>query len=134
MPLENINNAYFSEACPIQPGQAAAGYLERLLLSAGAFSDVFNFTTLGMTSFTAYQSWWNEMLDTAFDRFGSSFDVHFDGNALDGNSVQAIVEAIGDWAHGNPSTGTLYIGGGTNAGSPVDFTHLTDWGWTCNHN
>lgn len=135
MPLEIINNAYFSEACPIQPAQAASDYLERLLLSLGAFSDVFNFTSLTMTSFVSYPGWWEEMLNTAFDRFGSTFTVNFDDNALEVNSVNGIIDAIESWTHSHPSTGTLQIGGGTNAvPNPVNVATLEGDGWTVVHN
>jgi hypothetical protein len=140
MGLENINNSYFLESCPIQPPQAAADYSQRLLLSGtGEFSDVLNFATVGISSFVSYAPWWEGMLKTALDRYGAPVTtVHFDDNNLDLTSANNIVDVIGDWAtHGDGvgTTGTLDLTGGTNAvPSSASIIVLQDAGWTVLYN
>lgn len=128
----------FSETCPLQPGQAAADYSQRLLLSGtGEFSDTLNFAELHATGFQSYGGWWEGMLNTALDRYGSAVTtVHFDGNDLDGSSVQGIVDVITNWAaHGDGvgTTGTLDVSGGTNA-TPGNIVDLVGAGWTVLYN
>jgi hypothetical protein len=143
MPIQTQDNAVVPEGAALQPPQALVDYAQRSLSASSAdtasgFCDIMlNFANLGLVT-CVFQpgGWFIGLLAVAKAAQGNSFVVHFDGNNLDADSVQQIVDAISDWVlhgAGTGTTGTLEIAGGTNA-APGDVTALTGAGWTVNHN